>query len=180
MTLVLLISAGVLLTVLTALIWALRRRIAVVTVVGESMLPTFAAGDRVMVRRAGLGEIRPGVVVVVEKPAVSGIWITPPPRWPAGRREWMIKRVAAVPGDRRPDLSLPAAGQRPSGPTMRAAPDDLVVPRGKLVMLGDNPARSYDSRQLGYFPAERLLGVVQRPLAKRAGSPPRRIGDAGQ
>jgi len=166
LTLVLLVSAGVLLTALTALIWALRRRIAVVTVVGESMLPTFAAGDRVMVRRAGLGEIRPGVVVVVEKPSANGIWVTPPPRWPAGRREWMIKRVAAVPGDRRPDLS----------PAMRAAPDDLVVPRGKLVVLGDNPARSYDSRQIGYFPAERLLGVVQRRLAKRAGSPARRIG----
>jgi signal peptidase I len=33
-----------------------------------------------------------------------------------------------------------------------------------LVLLGDNPDWSYDSRQFGYFPAERLLGVVVRTI----------------
>lgn len=174
MTVVLLTSAGVLLAALVTLIWTLRRRLAVVTVVGESMLPTYAAGDRVLVRRAGIGEISVGVVVVVEKPGNGG-WVTPPPGWPAGRREWMIKRVAAVPGDRKPDLSLPAELVVPPGavfapPGVLFVPptgDEPFVPPGKFVVLGDNAARSYDSRQLGYIPADRLLGVVRRPLARR-------------
>jgi signal peptidase I len=33
-----------------------------------------------------------------------------------------------------------------------------------LVLLGDNPAASFDSRQAGFFPAERLLGAVVRRL----------------
>jgi signal peptidase I len=37
----------------------------------------------------------------------------------------------------------------------------------EFVVLGDNAARSYDSRQLGYIPADRLLGVVRRQLARR-------------
>jgi type IV secretory pathway protease TraF len=42
-----------------------------------------------------------------------------------------------------------------------------TVPPGKLVVLGDNVARRFDSRQIGYVPADRLLGVVLRPLARR-------------
>jgi hypothetical protein len=33
------------------------------------------------------------------------------------------------------------------------------------VLLGDNPDWSNDSRQMGYFPAERLLGVVVRRIS---------------
>jgi signal peptidase I len=129
---------------LAGLAWLARRNIAIVDVVGESMLPTLSSGDRVLVRRAGIGQLRPGAVVVVEKPARDGSWIMPLSRWPAGERELMIKRVAAVPGDRCPDV-LPGAA---------------AVPAGQFAVIGDNPARSYDSRQLGYFPAERLIGVV--------------------
>lgn len=41
---------------------------------------------------------------------------------------------------------------------------DARVPAGKLVVLGDNPESSMDSRSLGYVPGDRLLGVVTRPL----------------
>jgi signal peptidase I len=34
------------------------------------------------------------------------------------------------------------------------------------VLLGDNPVRSNDSRQMGYFPAERVLGVVVRRMTR--------------
>ena len=145
-------AAGALVLALAALVAAVRRRIAVVTIVGESMRPTYHPGDRVLVRRAGLGDLRPGQVVVVERPAAGGTWLTPPPRWPGGSRQWMIKRVAALPGDTLADLpDLPLAA-------------GAAVPPGKLVLLGDNPSGSLDSRQFGYCPASRLLGTVLRPL----------------
>ncbi len=136
---------------------AVRRRITLVTVVGESMRPTFAAGDRVLVRRARIGQLSRGQVVVVEEPDRNGTWAAPPPHGRAGRHRWMIKRVVALPGDAPPDAWLPAA----------AGPPGPHVPDGKFVLLGDNPARSYDSRQLGYFPGDRLLGVVLRRVGQR-------------
>jgi signal peptidase I len=39
------------------------------------------------------------------------------------------------------------------------------VPAGQLVLLGDNHFLSYDSRSVGYIPADRLVGVVLRPVA---------------
>ena len=134
-----------------------RRRITLVTVVGESMRPAYLAGDRVLVRRARLGELSRGQVVVVEEPGRSGSWVTPPPRGPAGRHRWMIKRVAALPGDARPDAWLPP----------KSGPPGPRVPAGRFVVLGDNAARSFDSRQLGYVPGDRLLGVVLRRVGQR-------------
>jgi signal peptidase I len=153
---------GLTLTALTAavLAWMLRRRLAVVTVSGPSMQPAYASGDRVLVRRAGLSQLRPGAVVVVEQPGAGGRWTTPPPRWPASSREWMIKRVAALPGDTWPAEDQPAM-RLPPGATGPASP---VVPAGSFAVLGDNPAGSYDSRVFGYCPASRLLGVVTRTL----------------
>jgi signal peptidase I len=133
---------------------ALRRRIAIVAVVGPSMQPTLIAGDRVLVRRATIDEVRTGQIIVFEKPDGDGTWATEPLRWPVGRREWMIKRVAAVPGD-----PLPAAMA-----SATACTTEPSVPAGKLVVLGDNADRSFDSRKIGFIPAERLLGVMLRPL----------------
>jgi signal peptidase I len=137
------------------LVVRLRRRAAVVTVDGDSMWPAFVEGDRVLVRRTGADQLRPGQVAVVEQPGQDGDWSSPL-SGPIGRRQWVIKRVAAVPGDPRPDACPPATVESPEG----------QVPAGKLVLLGDNPAWSHDSRQMGYFPAERLLGVVVRRIAR--------------
>jgi|HubBroStandDraft_4_1064222.scaffolds.fasta_scaffold01725_7 signal peptidase I len=131
----------------------LRRRFAVVTVTGQSMVPALADGDRVLVRRVRLGRIRAGDVVVVEKPDGEAGWRKPPANRVAGH-EWLIKRAAAVPSDPLPDSF------RACWP---ALPDELV-PAGKLVVLGDSPAGSYDSRVIGYIPGERLLGVVARRM----------------
>jgi len=51
-----------------------------------------------------------------------------------------------------------------------APPDNLrrLIPPGKLVVVGDNAAWSQDSRQLGYFPGDRLLGVVVHRLTERS------------
>jgi signal peptidase I len=71
--------------------WA-RRHLAVITVVGTSMRPTFQPGDRVLVRRGGRTALRAGQVVV----AVPG---RPQRRITYRDPLLLIKRVAAVPGD---------------------------------------------------------------------------------
>jgi len=122
-----------------AAVVAVRRGWVAVTVVGDSMSPAFRDGDRVLVRR------RPpvrGDAVVVEAPASIRF---------AGR--WNLKRVAALAGDPVPESVRGAAGVG-------------VVPRGSVVVLGDNPV-SFDSRQAGLYPADRVLGVAVRRLPGR-------------
>jgi signal peptidase I len=136
----------------------LKRRLTVVRVFGPSMQPALSSGDRVLVRRASISDLRRGHIVVVEKPGDEDTWAAHPPRWPADSREWLIKRVAALPGDPWPDAI-----------TQTADLVGRVVPAGNLVVLGDNAARSLDSRALGCIPADRLLGVMLRPLPTRSG-----------
>ena len=106
------------------------------------MLPTYRPGDRVLVRRAGLAAVRPGDVVVVREPQDD--------RPPA--TGWMIKRVAAVPGDPHPVRNLPAG----------VPVHD--VPAGVFAVRGDNADASYDSRHFGFLSAGDLLGVVKRRI----------------
>ncbi len=140
-------------TIAAAAVWLLRRRFAVVTVVGQSMQPAFTAGDRVLVHRARLAEVRRGQVVVLGHPGRAGRR-RPRASLRVSDAAWMIKRVAALPGD--PALSdyLPAD----------VVSTSARVPPGKLVVLGDNTAISHDSRQLGYFASDQLLGIVVRPM----------------
>jgi hypothetical protein len=51
--------------VLAACFIALRRRYLVIHVFGLSMFPSLRPGDRVLVRRAALGRLRAGMVVVL-------------------------------------------------------------------------------------------------------------------
>ncbi len=139
---VLLAMAAVIVAAVAGIV-LLRRRLIVVTVHGVSMEPTYVAGDRLLVRRSRLARVRTGQVVVVQGgPGAPG-----DPT--AGR---LVKRAVAVPGD-------PVPSQIP-------VPGD-VVPAGNLLVLGDNPARSNDSRRLGYIPADALIGVVLRPIGQR-------------
>jgi signal peptidase I len=145
---IVLIGSGVVLGLaVTALV--LRRRLAIVMVTGSSMQPAFSPGDRVLVRRATLPRIRTGQVVVMEEPVTPGVWPAALGDRLLGGRAWMIKRVAAVPGEAVP-VSIGVA----------AVLAEQTVPTGQLLVLGDNAAQSADSRVLGYIPADRLLGVV--------------------
>jgi signal peptidase I len=135
MTLVLVVLLG-----LAAVLGWLRLRVVVVTVRGDSMAPTLRSGDRVLVRRKPLRAITPGALVVFARPRTS-------------EPGWMIKRAIAVPGDVIPRGEVPTLWSYPGN----------HVPARRLVVLGDNPDESYDSRHFGYVKEDALLGVVQRP-----------------
>lgn len=113
-----------------------RRRFVLVHVRGRSMLPTFRPGDRVLVRRAPAGPVAPGTVAVLRARHAA-----------AAPAHWVIKRVAAVPGDPVPASVRPAAG------------GISVVPTGQLVVLSDNP-RGNDSRRWGLVSGSDLIGPV--------------------
>lgn len=136
----------------------LRRRYLLVTVDGESMLPTYRPGDHVLVRRTPPDAARAGQVVVFRGHGAPG---GHDPRQPSPvrgcegpRPRWIIKRVEAAPGDPIPRDTVPA---------LRSA-EGTRVPRGNLVVLGDNPDRSHDSRRSGYLAAGRVYGVVLRKV----------------
>lgn len=126
----------------------LRGRWVVVTVRGASMQPTLLGGDRVLVRR---GPVRAVGELAVLGRAVMG------PEDP-DFFEWIIKRVAALPGDAVPRDLVPSLAEVP----------ETTVPPGRLVLLGDNQAQSFDSRRFGYYSTAEVLGVVVRPLGRAA------------
>ncbi|MFD6181490.1 S26 family signal peptidase [Streptomyces goshikiensis] len=142
-----------------AITGTLARMLVVVTVRGASMEPAYRDGDRVLVRRGV--PLAPGQVVVTERPAPGIGWTAPPLPTGAGpgaigARQWLIKRVAAAAGD-------------PVPHEMRTADPAPLVPPARVVLLGDNRAVSCDSRELGYFPDERVLGTVLLSLPRPAG-----------
>jgi signal peptidase I len=130
-------------------VWQLRRDWAVIVVEGASMEPAYRDGDRVVIRRTPRFKSSPGDIVVVERPDIHFTWSHSPVRI-GGDRRWMIKRVHARGGDPVPK-GIPVL--------------DSVVPEGQLVLLGDNASASFDSRTVGYFPAERVLGGVVRRMS---------------
>jgi signal peptidase I len=129
-----------------ASIAVLRRRFVVVRVVGVSMEPVLREGQRVLVRRSGVAAVERGDLVVFAHAAVG------PEQ--AGEPPWMIKRAVALGGDPVPHESVPRSLRRESA----------RVPEGCLVVRGDNPVRSFDSRQAGFIDGGELLGVVVRTL----------------
>jgi signal peptidase I len=64
--------------------------------------------------------------------------------------DYMVKRLVALPGDPVPPMTSLARTDR--------------VPAGHVVVVGDNRARSLDSRTVGYFRAGAVIGVVLRKL----------------
>ena len=133
------------------------------TVRADSMAPTLEEGDRVLVLRPTLDRpVARGDVVVVDVRGtfVPGRAVTGPtsgtPLAPAPADAFVVKRVVGLPGERvsccdadgqvtvdgRPlDETYLAAGVDPS-----RQPFDVVVPEGRIWVMGDNRAVSEDSR----------------------------------
>ncbi|MEO3887250.1 S26 family signal peptidase [Nonomuraea sp. B5E05] len=121
----------------------LRATYMVIRVHGNSMAPSLADGDRLLSRRTRLAALRTGQIAVVLSPH------------PIGSR-YLIKRIAALPGDPVPE-------------DVRKAVDDDVVPAGRFVLIGDNTEASFDSREHGFFHADDLHAVTIRKLVARHG-----------
>ncbi|WP_328989054.1 S26 family signal peptidase [Kribbella sp. NBC_01245] len=155
--------AGLVVVSLTALL-LVRRTWLRVEIVGPSMSPTFESGDRVLARRVDPGRLRTGDVVVIEGPAAAtelaaamlnrsryyevverGSVVLPSE---GGTTQKVIKRVAAMPGERLP-FAVPGH------------PEGSVVPDGRLAVAGDNPDQSNDSRHYGYVSVRHVLGRVK-------------------
>jgi signal peptidase I len=145
------------LAALAGAVWA-RRTLLLVTVRGSSMAPTFEDGDRLLVTRRTVAQLRAGDVAVLHPPGwgrdarggLDGGRSFEPP----GRAAWNVKRVLALPGDPTPDTVRLAAGGA------------ATVPPGAIAVAGDNRRFSSDSRQHGFYPGEGLLGVVACRLVR--------------
>ncbi|MGW4891286.1 S26 family signal peptidase [Kitasatospora sp. NPDC004240] len=141
------IVAGLALPAGAALLLGLRRSLVLVTVRGLSMSPVLMPGDRLLVsrlrRRPGAGE-----QLVLQRPEPGAGWAGPVPRGPGDAR-WYVKRVVAAAGDPVPPELLAVTGSAPGA----------VVPPGRILVTGEHE-HSEDSRQWGYFPADRILGTV--------------------
>ncbi|TDC05358.1 hypothetical protein E1267_19790 [Nonomuraea longispora] len=128
---------------LALLVVRLRATYMVARVHGESMAPTLTDGDRLLSRRTRLGALGHGQIAIVRNPL------------PAGGK-FLVKRVAALPGDPVPE-------------DVRKAVDVDVVPVGRFVLIGDNTEVSFDSREHGFFRADDLHAVTIRRLDARHG-----------
>lgn len=132
----------------------LRGRFVVVDVEGNSMEPILSFDDRLMVRRVRPAALRVGDIVVFERPYRNGEgdpWAWRPVKPDLSDRYWLVKRLAALPGDPAPP-EVPGAG--------------ATVPPATVAVLGDNRDASIDSRSFGFVPLERVLGVAVRRFAE--------------
>lgn len=158
-----------------------------------SMENTLHVGDRVLVSKISyrVGEISRGDIVVFDG---TDSFTTPPSaatpgsiparvaRWvggslgltPAGERDF-IKRVVGLPGDRVAccddtgrltvnGIALDEQAYLFPGDAPSAVPFDVIVPDGRLWLMGDHRGSSQDSRSLlgqpggGMVPQSRVLG----------------------
>jgi signal peptidase I len=126
--------------------------VRVMRVGSDSMSPTIAAGDLVVVERGG-GAVERGDVVVVDHPDTGAL---------------LVKRAVAIGGDRLAieDGVLVVDGEPVCEPDIDPARLDgvffgpVTVARGEVFLLGDDRDSSIDSRAFGAVPADEVTGVV--------------------
>ena len=122
----------------------------------DSMAPTLADGDAVLVERWA-GPAHRGDVVAVHDPVGEGL---------------LTKRAVAVEGDavELSDGVLLVNGEEVCVPSVDPARLDgvwfgpVTVPAGELFLLGDNRGRSIDSRHFGSVATSEVIGLVRTRL----------------
>jgi signal peptidase I len=146
----------------------------------ESMVPTLAVGQRVLVDRVTPRFSNPGRgdIVVFNPPTgaeegacgdLGNPADRPCPEPTSGRSETnFIKRVVGLPGDRVKviDGEVFVNGRRQAEPFARPdadcpicdLPQEITVPPGHFFMMGDNRGASADSREWGPVPEDWLIG----------------------
>jgi signal peptidase I len=121
---------------------------------GRSMWPTFQPGQWLLVRRLNwpAPQLRVGEVIVFRKDG-----------------EELVKRIAALPGQRPPAdgeialaITRDVVGNPALQPRGEAGNLSEPVPAGQIYVLGDNPPHSEDSRDFGPIPMNTVLGRVLR------------------
>jgi signal peptidase I len=136
-----------------------------------SMFPTFDIGDQLIVDKASK-VVRPYQKrdVVVFNPPDTYIDLT-------GNTESLIKRIVAVGGDtvEVKNRHLYVNGQLQVEEYINEDPDydlpPITVPKGQLLVLGDNRNKSFDSHIWGFVPEDHVIG---RAVLKYW--PPNRLG----
>ncbi|MEI8281714.1 MAG: signal peptidase I [Armatimonadota bacterium] len=110
-----------------------------VKVKGESMLPTFESGRRVVTCHAYwlVGAIKKDDIIVLKE---------------ENSQDYFIKRVYGLPGQKIPWSMAPRDWPLEKG--------DYVVPEGRIFVIGDNLNHSDDSRKFGAFLQSNILGKV--------------------
>ena len=115
-----------------------------VVVSGQSMLPTFQTGRRLLATKAYwlVGNIRhDDIVVIREQDEKAGTG-------------YFIKRVYRLPGETVDMVNVPRA------PLWTLAQGVYKVPADSVYVLGDNREVSADSREFGAVPLSRVIGKV--------------------
>ncbi|WP_249901949.1 signal peptidase I [Paenibacillus sp. PK3_47] len=139
------------------------------TVVGKSMQPTLIEGEKLIVNKIALSFANPGRgdIVVLHDPSTG-----------PDRKEFLVKRVIAIPGDivEVRDHKLYVNGKLADEPytdTEIEDPDfsELTVEAGSYFVMGDNrhAGASKDSRYFGAVPQDRIVGkaaYIWWPLSK--------------
>jgi signal peptidase I len=158
----------------------------------ESMVPTLAIGQRVLVDRIGkhFQDYDRGDILVFKPPAgadtnTCGIEHSArsacPTPTPKRSNTNFIKRVVAVGGDRVKVLggAVYVNDKRQKAPYARLdsgcsicnLPQEITIPKGYYFMMGDNRGASADSREWGPIPKKWVIGQAFATYW-----PPRRIG----
>lgn len=135
-------AAMIALVAVTAGVVAARRRLMIIDVEGDSMSPSLGHGDRLLICRTR--RLRVGDVVVAHHQQGGRRTNQTVPSASA----WLVKRLAALPGDAVPDSVVAAVGGHVRD-----------VPAGMSVILGEHP-NSADSRLWGFVPLGDIAGVM--------------------
>jgi signal peptidase I len=145
----------------------------------ESMVPTLAVGQRVLVDRVSyrFGDPDRGDIIVFKPPAGAdagscGVQHPSDEPCPKGTPEHsdtnFIKRVVGVPGDHLKVIegSVYIDGKRQKESFARLDPGcgtcnmprEITIPKGEYYMMGDNRGQSEDSRAWGPVPKKWMIG----------------------